>query len=174
MSERPTPDLTLLRPILGRYAPEGRLQLIPTLLEAQEVYGFLPERVVEAIGEGLKVPLAEIHGVIEFYTMLYPRPTRRPIGGGGSRPMVPPPLASASGHRGRRAALAERPLRPHPSHRPGGFRRPGRFRQPGARARRPLAGRGGCRNQELRPRRPGGRRPPPRRQGGEPRPTPGR
>jgi len=79
MSERPTPDLTLLRPILGRYAPEGRLQLIPTLLEAQEVYGFLPERVVEAIGEGLKVPLAEIHGVIEFYTMLYPRPTGRTI-----------------------------------------------------------------------------------------------
>jgi NADH-quinone oxidoreductase subunit F len=79
MSERPAPDLAPLRPILGRAAAEGRRQLIPTLLEAQGIYGYLPERVVEAIGEGLKVPLAEIHGVIEFYTMLYAQPAGRTI-----------------------------------------------------------------------------------------------
>src|SRR3989304_1267175 len=108
MSERPTPDLTLLRPILGRYAPEGRLQLIPTLLEAQEVYGFLPERVVEAIGEGLKVPLAEIRGVIEFYPMLPPRPTGRTI----VRVCTSPICAQAGGEAALEAACHQLRLKP--------------------------------------------------------------
>ena len=66
-----------LETILERRAPGGRGELIPALLEAQAVYGHLPEGVVEAIGQRLRVPLAEIHGVIEFYSMLYPRPTGR-------------------------------------------------------------------------------------------------
>jgi NADH-quinone oxidoreductase subunit F len=79
MSLGTTTELAPLHSIISRHAAEGRRQLIPVLLEAQAVYGFLSERVVEAIGEGLRVPLAEIHGVIEFYTMLYSRPTGRTI-----------------------------------------------------------------------------------------------
>ncbi len=66
-----------LEAILERHAPGGRGQLIPALFDVQAAYGHLPEEVVERIGQRLRVPLAEIHGVIEFYTMLYPRPTGR-------------------------------------------------------------------------------------------------
>jgi NADH-quinone oxidoreductase subunit F len=79
VSLRTTPDLAALHSIISRHAAEGRRQLIPVLLEAQAFYGYLSENVVEAIGEGLQVPLAEIHGVIEFYSMLYEAPTGRTI-----------------------------------------------------------------------------------------------
>ncbi|MBP5427123.1 MAG: NAD(P)H-dependent oxidoreductase subunit E [Clostridiales bacterium] len=42
--------------------------LIPVLHEAQEVYGYLPLSVQKVISEGLNIPLAEIYGVITFYT----------------------------------------------------------------------------------------------------------
>jgi len=41
---------------------------IPVLHEAQEIYGYLPLEVQEMISEGLDVPLAEIYGIITFYT----------------------------------------------------------------------------------------------------------
>jgi NADH-quinone oxidoreductase subunit F len=72
-------DLTLLDPVLFDLAPGGRAQLLPVLLEAQRIYGYVPEPVADAIGRALRVPLADIHGVLEFYTMLYPRPAGRRI-----------------------------------------------------------------------------------------------
>lgn len=42
--------------------------LIPTLHEAQEIYGYLPIEVQKIISEGLDVPLSEIYGVVTFYT----------------------------------------------------------------------------------------------------------
>lgn len=42
--------------------------LIPVLHEAQEVYGYLPVSVQKKISEGLNIPLAEIYGVVTFYT----------------------------------------------------------------------------------------------------------
>jgi len=68
-------DLTPLNPLLERYTGQGRSQLIPALFEIQAVLGWLPEQAVAQIGRALHVPLAEIHGVIEFYTMLYSHPT---------------------------------------------------------------------------------------------------
>lgn len=41
---------------------------IPVLHEAQEIYGYLPIEVQEMISEGLDVPLAEIYGIVTFYT----------------------------------------------------------------------------------------------------------
>lgn len=49
------------------------------LHEAQAIYGWLPGEVQQAIGETLRVPLADIHGVIEFYTMFYNEPTARRV-----------------------------------------------------------------------------------------------
>jgi NADH-quinone oxidoreductase subunit F len=72
-------DLDSLTPIIERYAEEGRSNLLPALLETQRTFGYLQEEVVRALGEGLRVPLSEIYGVIEFYTMLYSRPTGRTI-----------------------------------------------------------------------------------------------
>lgn len=42
--------------------------LIPVLHEAQDVYGYLPLSVQKVISNGLNIPLAEIYGVITFYT----------------------------------------------------------------------------------------------------------
>lgn len=42
--------------------------VIPVLHEAQNIYGYLPIEVQEMIAEGLDVPLAEIYGIVTFYT----------------------------------------------------------------------------------------------------------
>lgn len=57
----------------------GRTQLLPALHKAQELYGWLPREVQEAISIALHIPLADIHGVIEFYTMFYAEPTAKRV-----------------------------------------------------------------------------------------------
>lgn len=41
---------------------------IPVLHKAQEIYGYLPIEVQTMIAEGLGIPLAEIYGIVTFYT----------------------------------------------------------------------------------------------------------
>ncbi|MGQ0604268.1 MAG: NADH-quinone oxidoreductase subunit NuoE family protein, partial [Anaerolineales bacterium] len=74
-----TLDLTPLHPILQRYAPQGRAGLLPALHAAQALYGHLPESVAAEIGLALRVPLADVHGVIEFYSMFYREPMGRTV-----------------------------------------------------------------------------------------------
>jgi len=64
-----------LADFLQRAAPRGRTMLLPALHYAQSLYGWLPAEVQEAVSRSLRVPLADIHGVIEFYTMFYNEPT---------------------------------------------------------------------------------------------------
>ena len=47
---------------------------IPVLHEAQNIYGYLPIEVQEMIAEGLDVPLAEIYGIVTFYTQFTVNP----------------------------------------------------------------------------------------------------
>ena len=42
--------------------------LIPVLHEAQDIYGYLPIEVQTMISDKLGIPLAEIYGVVTFYT----------------------------------------------------------------------------------------------------------
>ena len=42
--------------------------LIPVLHKAQEIYGYLPIEVQTMIADGLGVSLAEVYGVVTFYT----------------------------------------------------------------------------------------------------------
>ena len=42
--------------------------LIPVLHEAQEIYGYLPLEVQSMIANGIGVSLAEVYGVVTFYT----------------------------------------------------------------------------------------------------------
>jgi len=42
--------------------------LMPILQEAQEIYGYLPEEVQIVIAEGLGISLAEVYGVVTFYS----------------------------------------------------------------------------------------------------------
>ena len=72
-------DLTLLEPVLKKYNGRKREALLPMLHDAQAVYGWLSREVQQAIGNTLRVPLADIHGVIEFYTMFYSEPTAKRV-----------------------------------------------------------------------------------------------
>lgn len=42
--------------------------LMPVLQNAQEVFGYLPVEVLEIISKGLKIPMAEVYGVVTFYS----------------------------------------------------------------------------------------------------------
>ncbi|MBI1997937.1 MAG: NAD(P)H-dependent oxidoreductase subunit E [Deltaproteobacteria bacterium] len=70
------PDLTRLRSMLAELASQGRSALLPALHAAQRLYGWLSEPVATEVGRALGVPLADLHGVIDFYAMFY----RRPVG----------------------------------------------------------------------------------------------
>lgn len=56
----------LMAVIAEHKAQDGAV--IPVLHKAQEIYGYLPIEVQEMISEGLDVPLAEIYGIVTFYT----------------------------------------------------------------------------------------------------------
>ncbi|MBK8933153.1 MAG: NAD(P)H-dependent oxidoreductase subunit E [Chloroflexi bacterium] len=72
-------DLTLLESVLVRYHGRSRSALLPLLHEAQAIYGWLPREVQEAVSRTLRVPLADVHGVVEFYAMFYNEPTARRV-----------------------------------------------------------------------------------------------
>jgi NADH-quinone oxidoreductase subunit F len=72
-------DLTPLKPALEKYIPLGRSGLLPALHAAQKIYGWLSESVASEIAKNLKVPLADVHGVIEFYSMFYNKPIGKKI-----------------------------------------------------------------------------------------------
>lgn len=53
--------------ILAQYRPEKDL-LITILNDVQEKYGYIPKQAQMAISEYLAIPMAEIYGVITFYS----------------------------------------------------------------------------------------------------------
>ena len=54
---------------------QGRTMLLPALLEAQSRFGYISKEIAKEIGGHLRIPLADITGVIEFYSMLHDTPT---------------------------------------------------------------------------------------------------
>jgi NADH-quinone oxidoreductase subunit F len=70
-------DLAPLQSELNRYVPLGRSGLLPALHAAQKLYGWLPEPVAAEVARALQVPLADVHGVIEFYSLFYNEPVGR-------------------------------------------------------------------------------------------------
>jgi NADH-quinone oxidoreductase subunit F len=79
MAQPATIEPTLFDAILARYRGRGREALLPLLHEAQAIHGWLPREVLVAVGETLHVPLSDIHGVVEFYSMFYNEPTARRV-----------------------------------------------------------------------------------------------
>ncbi len=63
-----------LSTFLNENGLRGREMLIPALLEAQKIHDYIPEGSAAAISSSLNVPLADIYGVIEFYSMLSSEP----------------------------------------------------------------------------------------------------
>ena len=62
-------DLAPLIPAIRSYIPLGRSGLLPALHAAQKLYGWISVPVAEEISRALRVPLADVHGVIEFYSL---------------------------------------------------------------------------------------------------------
>ncbi len=67
-------ELASLQSAIEPYLPLGRSGLMPALHAAQKIYGWISEPVATEIAKSLRVPLADVHGVIEFYSMFYNEP----------------------------------------------------------------------------------------------------
>ena len=65
-----TLDLAPLQDILEEYKTKQGA-VIPVLQKAQEIYGWLPEEVLQAVSKGMNVPLSHIYGVVTFYSQFY-------------------------------------------------------------------------------------------------------
>ena len=72
-------DLHPLQSALSKYAQKGRPFLIPALHDAQELYGYIPERAAVEIARELCVPLADVYGVIDFYALFHSKPVSKTI-----------------------------------------------------------------------------------------------
>ncbi len=70
--------LAPLRNILDEYAKEERY-LIPILQEAQEEYGYLPEKILKEISSALDLSLSQVYGVVTFYTQFHQEPRGKNI-----------------------------------------------------------------------------------------------
>jgi NADH-quinone oxidoreductase subunit F len=75
----PELDGNQLREALAPFAPHGRSGLLPALHTAQALYGWISEPIAAEISRALNVPLADIHGVIEFYSMFYNEPVGQTV-----------------------------------------------------------------------------------------------
>jgi NADH-quinone oxidoreductase subunit F len=64
---------------LADVSSRKRTMLLPALHLAQDLYGWISTETQKEISEALRVPLADIHGVIEFYTMFYNKPTAKKV-----------------------------------------------------------------------------------------------
>ena len=69
-------DLSRIDEALAKHRGEEGT-LIPILQEAQEIYGYLSEELLAAIGKRLHLPLSRIYGVITFYAQFYTTPRGR-------------------------------------------------------------------------------------------------
>jgi len=68
-----------LQTAIETYIPLGRSGLLPALHAAQKLYGWVSEEVATEIAKSLRVPLADVHGVIEFYSLFYNKPTAKRV-----------------------------------------------------------------------------------------------
>lgn len=71
-----TLDLSRLDRVFESHRGEEGV-LIPVLQEAQEIYGYLSEELLAAIGKRLHIPLSRIFGVVTFYAQFYTTPRGR-------------------------------------------------------------------------------------------------
>ena len=53
--------------------------LIPVLQSVQHVFGYVPKEAIEAISREMKMPTAEIYGVVTFYAQFHLKPRGRHI-----------------------------------------------------------------------------------------------
>ena len=66
-------DKEFMKKLCGEYLPE-KDNLIQMLNEVQEHFGYVPKDAQMALSEYLKIPMAEIYGVITFYSRFSLKP----------------------------------------------------------------------------------------------------
>ena len=54
--------------VIQRFSKDGRKALMQVLQEAQNIYGYLPLPVQRTVALGLGVSVAEVYGVVSFYS----------------------------------------------------------------------------------------------------------
>jgi len=59
---------------LSKYKGQGQKALMASLQEAQEIYGYLPLPVQKKVSAALDVSVAEVYGVISFYSFFLLKP----------------------------------------------------------------------------------------------------
>jgi len=69
-TQEETLDLAPLDEILDKYRDQ-KGAVIPILQQAQEVFGYLPREVLEAISQKMGIPLSDLYGVATFYSQFY-------------------------------------------------------------------------------------------------------
>jgi len=62
-----------LAKVIDKYKDE-KGALMPVLQEAQHIYGYLPIEVQKMIAEGLEISLAEVYGIVTFYSQFVLNP----------------------------------------------------------------------------------------------------
>lgn len=71
-------DLNLLDPVIERLR-EKKGNMIPLLQGAQEIYGYLPNSVLEKLSFELDIPLSDMYGVATFYAQFRLKPAGKHI-----------------------------------------------------------------------------------------------
>ena len=72
-------DLKPLKNLLSGYKSQGRTMLLPALHSTQNLYGYISQEAAIEISKSLNIPLAEVFGVIEFYTLFHSKPVGKTI-----------------------------------------------------------------------------------------------
>ena len=71
--------LQQLQSALEGLGAKNRSDLLPALHAAQEIYGHISDATAAEIATALKIPLSEVHGVIEFYALFYNKPVGQTV-----------------------------------------------------------------------------------------------
>lgn len=66
-------EIAGLFPTVERWRSEPA-SLLTMLLEIQEIWGYLPERVLEYVSYALKIPRVDLFAILEFYDLLHSAP----------------------------------------------------------------------------------------------------
>ena len=75
-SKKLTPEeqATKLEALLSENRGQGQKALMGTLKQAQEIYGYLPLFVQRKVADALEVSVAEVYGVVSFYSFFSLKP----------------------------------------------------------------------------------------------------
>lgn len=72
------PKQIKLDELIAKYKHENG-PLIPVLQQAQELYGYLPNHVLQYVSKALRIPMARIYGVVTFYAQFRLTPPGRNV-----------------------------------------------------------------------------------------------